>query len=56
MPRARSAFSAQVYMDTRRLMAHLQAVATVFTELGGDQKAQILQALLAKVIGSATGR
>jgi len=33
-----------------------KAVATVFAELGGDQKAQILQALLAKVIGSATGR
>lgn len=33
-----------------------KSVAAVFADLGGDQKAQILQALLAKVIGSATGR
>ncbi|KAL7008326.1 hypothetical protein EMMF5_002055 [Cystobasidiomycetes sp. EMM_F5] len=32
-----------------------KAVATVFKEMGGDQKAAILQALLSKVMGSVTG-
>lgn len=32
----------------------LQAVVAVFKDLGGDQKAAILQGLLKKVVGSVT--